>query len=168
MTSFRRFVPTLLLIGTAAHAQGFEDLAALDRKVAAALGADFGQPGGPSRPIDKRLKLAACPQPVVVDPPAMGAVLVRCEPLGWRIRVGLMRAAGGYAQTAAEKAEPIIRKGDQVELTASTGSFSVSTVAIAEQDGAPGDRIRVRSETKKGAVIGMVMPDGRVALPGFK
>lgn len=168
MTNFRRFAPALLLIGTAAHAQGFEDLAVLDGKVAAALGAGIGEPGGPARPIDKRLKLAACPQPAIVDPPAMGAVLVRCEPLGWRIRVALTRAAAGYAQASVEKAEPIIRKGDQVELTASTGTFSVSTVAIAEQDGAPGDRIRVRSEQKKGAVIGMVMPDGRVALPGFK
>lgn len=167
MTNFRRFVPLALLIGTAAHAQGFEDLAALDRKVAAALGADFGEPGGPARPIDKRLKLAACPQPAIVDAPAMGAVLVRCEPLGWRIRVALTRSAGGSVQ-AEEKAEPIIRKGDQVQLTALTGSFSVSTPAIAEQDGAPGDRIRVRSETKKGAVIGLVMPDGRVTLPGFK
>jgi flagellar basal body P-ring formation protein FlgA len=168
VTNFRRFVPLALLIGTAAHAQGFEDLAALDRKVAAALGADAGEPGGPARPIDKRLKLAACPQPAIVDAPAMGAVLVRCEPLGWRIRVALARPAGGSALAAAEKAEPIIRKGDQVQLTALTGSFSVSTTAVAEQDGAPGDRIRVRSETKKGAVIGMVMPDGRVALPGFK
>jgi len=156
-----------LLAGTAAHAQGFEDLAALDRKVAAALGAGLGESGGPARPIDKRLKLAECPQPAIVDPPAMGAVIVRCEPLGWRIRVALTRTSGGYYQ-AEEKAEPIIRKGDQVQLTAIGGTFSVSTLAVAEQDGAPGDRIRVRSETKKGAVIGMVMPDGRVALPGFK
>lgn len=168
MTSFRRFVPALMLLGTAAHAQGFEDLAALDRKVAATLGAELGEPGGPARPIDKRLKLAACPQPAIVDAPAMGAVLIRCESLGWRIRVALSRPAGGYAQAAGVKAEPTIRKGDQVELTASSGSFTVSTVAVAEQDGAPGDRIRVRSEGKKGAVIGMVMPDGRVSLPGFK
>ena len=167
MTIFRRFLPALLLIGTAAQAQGFEDLDALDRKVVATLGAGFGEPGGPARPIDKRLKLAACPAPALIDPPAMGAVLVRCEPLGWRVRVGLARPAAAFGQ-AVEKAEPIIRKGDQVELTASTGSFSVSTVAIAEQDGAPGDRIRVKSDTKKGAVIGMVTADGRVALPGFK
>jgi flagella basal body P-ring formation protein FlgA len=169
VTSFRRFLPVaLLLLGTAAHAQGFEDLAALDRKVAATLGAGIGEPGGPARPIDKRLKLAACPQPATVDAPAMGAVLVHCEPLGWRIRVALSRPAAGYAQSGAVKAEPTIRKGDQVELTASSGSFSVSTVAVAEQDGAPGDRIRVRSEGKKGAVIGMVTADGRVTLPGFK
>jgi flagella basal body P-ring formation protein FlgA len=72
------------------------------------------------------------------------------------------------ARMAAAKAEPIIRKGDQVELTASSGSFSVSTIAVAEQDGAPGDRIRVRPESKKGVVIGLVTDDGRVSLPGFK
>ena len=69
---------------------------------------------------------------------------------------------------AAAKADPIIRKGDQVELTASSASFTVSTIAVAEQDGAPGDRIRVRPDTKKGAVIGIVTEDGRVSLPGFK
>ena len=71
-------------------------------------------------------------------------------------------------QMASAKAEPIIRKGDQVELTASSGSFSVSIIAIAEQDGAAGDRVRVRSDPKKGAVIGIVTEDGRVSLPGFK
>lgn len=169
MTYFRRFVPAALLLGTAAHAQGFEDVAALDNRVVVALGAGFGEPGGPARPIDKRLKLAACPRPALVDPPAMGAVTVRCEPLGWRIRVALTRTGATYSGQAEAKGEPIIRKGDQVELTASSGSFTVSTVAVAEQDGAPGDRIRVRSaERKTGAVIGMITADGRVTLPGFK
>ena len=80
-----------------------------------------------------------------------------------------MRSAG-QSQTfaaAAVRAEPVIRKGDQVELTASSGSFSVSTVAVAEQDGAPGERIRVRSDAKKGVVIGIVLPDGGVGMPGF-
>ena len=41
-------------------------------------------------------------------------------------------------------------------------------LTLAEQDGAVGDRIRVRSEGRKGAVIGVVTQDGRVSLPGFK
>lgn len=166
VTTFRRLAPFAVLLATAAHARPFEDVAALDMRVAAALGAGVGEPGGPARPIDRRLKLAACPQPVTVDAPALGAVAVRCEPLGWRIRLPLVRAAAPEA--AAAKAEPLIRKGDQIELTASSGSFTVSTVAFAEQDGAPGDRIRVRSERNKAAVIGVVTPDGRVSLPGFK
>lgn len=169
MTIFRRLAPALLLAGTAAQAQGHEDIAALDVQVQAALGAGIGEPGGPALPIDRRLKLKPCPEPATVDAPAMGAVAVRCASLGWRIRVPLVRLAGqAQTYTAAARSEPVIRKGDQIELTASSGSFTVSTVAVAEQDGAPGERIRVRSEGKKGAVIGIVTNDGRVAMPGFK
>ena len=167
MTIFRRLAPAVLMVGTAANAQGFEDISMLERRLTAAIGAGVGEPGGPSRPIDRRLKLAPCPQPASFEPPALGAATIRCEPLGWRIRVPLVRIAAA-AQVAAARAEPTIRKGDQVELTASSGSFTVSTVAVAEQDGAPGDRIRVRSEGRKGAVIGVVTEDGRVSLPGFK
>ena len=167
MTIFRRLAPAMLMVGTAANAQGFEDISMLEMRLTAALGAGVGEPGGPSRPIDRRLKLAPCPQPASFEPPALGAATIRCEPLGWRIRVPLVRIAAA-AQAAGEKAEPIVRKGDQVELTASSGSFTVSTVAVAEQDGALGDRIRVRSEGRKGAVIGVVTEDGRVSLPGFK
>jgi flagella basal body P-ring formation protein FlgA len=166
VTIFRRLAPAILLVGSSANAAGFEDINMLEMRLTAALGAGVGEPGGPSRPIDRRLKLAPCPEAASFEPPALGAATIRCEPLGWRVRVPLVRLAA--AQAAAEKAEPTIRKGDQVELTASTGSFTVSTMAVAEQDGGPGDRIRVRSEGKKGAVIGVVTEDGRVSLPGFK
>ncbi len=169
MTIFRRLAPVLLLAGTGANAQGFEDIGRLEMRLTGALGAGVGEPGGPTRPIDRRLKLAPCPEPAAFEPPSLGAATIRCASIGWRIRVPLMPAApAAMMMAAAAKAEPIIRKGDQVELTASAGSFSVSTIAVAEQDGAPGDRIRVRSEGKKGAVIGIVTADGRVSLPGFK
>jgi flagellar basal body P-ring formation protein FlgA len=169
VTIFRRLAPALLLAGTAAQAQSFQDIADLEIQVQASLGAGIGEPGGPAQPIDRRLKLKPCPEPATIDPPALGAVAVRCQSLGWRIRVPLTRGAGQiYAAAAPIKVEPVIRKGDQVELTASSGSFSVSTVATAEQDGAPGERIRVRSEAKKGVVIGVVTEDGRVSMPGFK
>jgi flagella basal body P-ring formation protein FlgA len=168
VTIFRRLPFALLLAGSTAQAQGFEDIGALEIQVQAALGAGLGEPGGPAQPIDRRLKLKPCPEPATIDPPALGAVAVRCQSLGWRIRVPLTRGAGQTFAAAAARAEPVIRKGDQVELTASAGSFSVSTIATAEQDGAAGDRIRVRSEAKKGVVIGIVTADGRVAMPGFK
>jgi flagella basal body P-ring formation protein FlgA len=169
VTIFRRLAPVLLLAGTAAQAQGFEDISALEIQVQAALGAGIGEPGGPAQPIDRRLKLKPCPEPATIDPPALGAVAVRCASLGWRIRVPLTRAAAQtYGVAAPTRSEPVIRKGDQVELTASSGSFTVSTVAVAEQDGAPGERIRVRADAKKGVVIGVVTQDGRVSMPGFK
>ena len=166
-TFFRHLALATIFVAGSANAQQFQDLDVLELQVSAALGAGIGEPGGAARPIDRRLKLAPCPAQVAVEAPALGAVTVRCEPLGWRIRVPLVRGADSPA-VAAAKAEPIIRKGDQVELTAASHSFSVSMLAVAEQDGAPGDRIRLRSERKGPAVIGRVTEDGRVVLAGFK
>ena len=153
-------------------AQGFENLEMLDNRVAAALGANIGEPGGATTPIDRRLRLQACPQPVEIGEPVAGALAVRCTPLGWRIRVSI--AGGQHAGQAAAspsraqaRAEPVVRRGDQIELIAIANGFTVSTLAVAEQDGAPGDRIRVRTERRSAPVIGQVLEDGRVALPGF-
>jgi flagella basal body P-ring formation protein FlgA len=82
-------------------------------------------------------------------------------------------ASGGQASAqpagvpAAARPAPIIRRGDQVELVAISNGFTVSTLAVADQDGAPGDRIRVRTEHRTAPFIGQVLADGRVALPGF-
>ena len=167
---FRRFAVAALFTAAPAAAQTqFQDLDEMETQIVASLGAGIGEPGGPARPLDRRLRLKPCPDPVTLDAPAMNAVAVRCESVGWRIRVPLVRQPAAAAAAVAAKAEPLIRRGDQVELVAMTASFSVSTAGIAEQDGAPGDRIRVRTEKKgKPPVIGQVMDDGRVALPGFK
>jgi flagella basal body P-ring formation protein FlgA len=167
MTIFRR----LTLIAAAccaapATAQSFEDLDLLEGRIVDTLAAAIGEPGGPARPLDRRLRLAPCPEAAVIDAPALGAVAVRCQALGWRIRVPL--AAGSVAQGAAPvRNEPIIRRGDQVEIVALSSSFTVSTVGVAEQDGAPGDRIRVRTERRNAPFVGQVLADGRVSLPGF-
>lgn len=165
---FRHVLLLSVACAAPAAAQTFEDLEALEARVAAALGAGIGEPGGPSRPIDRRLRLAACPQPVIIDAPVLGAAAVRCEALGWRIRVPVSGFSGPAAVASAPvRAEPIIRRGDQVQLIATTSSFTVSTSGVAEQDGAPGDRIRVRTERRSSPIIGRVTDDGRVALPGF-
>ena len=96
---------------------------------------------------------------------------MRCQPLGWRIRVSLAGAQRparrGRRRPARRRAAPAIRRGDQIELVAISSGFTVSTLAMADQDGAPGDRIRVRTERRTAPVIGQVLEDGRVALPGF-
>ena len=165
-------------IATPAAAQNFEDIEALDQRVAAALGAGIGEPGGPARPIDRRLRLAACPGPVSVEAPTLGAATVRCEQLGWRIRVPVVRddaaqAAGesnwGASPAAARnvRAAPVVRRGDPVALVVMSGSFTVSRQAVADQDGAPGDRIRVRTEPRAAPIVGQVLADGRVLMSGF-
>ena len=172
---FRRFALPVaaFALPLPAWAQAFENLEMLDNRVAAALGANIGEPGGATTAIDRRLRLQACPQNVEIGEPAAGAVAVRCVPLGWRIRVSIVGAPQAQRTAAAAPAqpqarpEPTIRRGDQIELVAMTSSFSVSTLAIADQDGAPGDRIRVRMDRRGAAVIGQVLEDGRVALPGF-
>jgi len=163
----------VLALPLPALAQGFENLEMLDNRVAAALGANIGEPGGATTPIDRRLRLQACPQPVEIGEPIAGALAVRCVPLGWRIRVSIAgdqqarQTATASSSQPQMRAEPVVRRGDQIELVAIADGFTVSTLAVAEQDGAPGARIRVRTERRNAPVIGQVLPDGRVALPGF-
>jgi flagella basal body P-ring formation protein FlgA len=163
----------VLALPLPALAQSFENLEMLDNRVAAALGANIGEPGGATTAIDRRLRLQACPQPVEIGEPIAGAVAVRCTPLGWRIRVSITPSAESRQTATATPAQrqarpaPVIRRGDQIELVAIANGFTVSTLATAEQDGAPGDRIRVRTDRRTAPVTGQVLEDGRVALPGF-
>lgn len=162
VTIFRHLLPAAILIGGTAQAQSFQQLASLDDAVAQTLGAGIGEPGGAARPIDRRLKLAPCPSDPEIGVPAMGAVNIKCAPLGWRISVPLVPAA------RAEAAKPIVRRGDEVELAVESASFTVSAMGIADQDGAAGDRIRIRLADKGGSVTGFVTDDGRVVLRRFK
>jgi flagellar basal body P-ring formation protein FlgA len=164
--SLLAFAAMLLPMAAQAQTAAFENLNTLEARLTAALGADVGTPGGPAQPIDRRLKLARCPQPATIDPPALGAIAIRCEAIGWRIRVPMT-----YVQSAAVptvKAPPIVRKGDPVELFVETAGFSVSTEAIAQEDGAMGDRIRIKSDPKAPIMIAEVVDGGRVRVPGFK
>ena len=157
---------TLLPFAAQAQTAAFENINVLEARLTAALGADIGAPGGPALPIDRRLKLARCPSPATIDPPALGAIAIRCDAIGWRIRVPMQN--GGIAATPVAKASPVVRKGDPVELFVETSSFSVSTGVIAQEDGAMGDRIRVRSDPKAPIMIAEVVDNGRVRVPGFK
>ena len=166
----RIIVAALVLAALAgpAHAAGFEDIAALEARVVAALDADVGAPGGPAAPLDRRMKLARCPQPATIDPPALGALPLRCPALGWRIRVPLsgVQAIAGSARAAVAPA-PVIKRGDPVELVARAGQISVSTQAIAQEDGVIGGRIRVKTDPKSGIIIGEVADAGVVRVGGI-
>lgn len=174
MTLFRRLIlPALALAAPAAAAPtAYEDLGRLEARVVAAVGAGIGEPGGPQRPIDRRLRLAACPSAPMVTMPIPGAATLDCEALGWRIHVPLARTAiagaPGFNGTGArEKAEPVIKKGDQVEVVAMGGMFTVSTIAVAQQDGAPGDRIRLKGDGKAAPFFAQVDAPGRVVVSRF-
>lgn len=165
----------------ATNAAGFEDLDKLEGRLVGALDVDVGKPGGPLTHIDRRLKLQPCPQPATIDPPALGAVALRCEVLGWRIRVPLMKAPGQQAiastgavnaalyqpQPAQPLAPPAIKRGDPVELFAGNGGFTVSTAAVAQEDGRLGGRIRVKANDRGQILIGQVEDAGRVRVASF-
>jgi len=177
-STFRHAAIAAALLGGAfvavpARAQAFHSIDEIDQQVAATLGAEIGQPGGALRAVDRRLRLQTCPAPIIVEPLNLGAVTVRCQQIGWRIRVPVQQSqeeAGVRAVSTSAvrqaRAEPTIRRGDPVALVVVTGGFTVSRQAIAEQDGGPGDRIRVRTEPRAAPIIGQVMSDGRVSL-GF-
>jgi flagella basal body P-ring formation protein FlgA len=167
--NFRRLVLLAAAAAAPAHAQGFENLDALDSRIAGALGAAIGEPGGAANALDRRLRLAACPAPATISEPLQGAVTVRCEAIGWRIRVAVVGGGSAFLVTQAgpARAAPVVRRGDQVQVVALAAGFTVSTLGVAEQDGAPGERIRVRTERRSAPFYGQVLADGRVALPGF-
>lgn len=164
----------MLALPAAATAAPFQDLAVVERAVVIAAGADIGAPGGPVAPIDRRLKLAECAR-LTVDPVQMSALTVRCPAIGWRLRVPLSpggaRADATGVQAASyrpePKAAPVIRRGDPVDLIAGSDNFQVSTAAIAQEDGAPGARIRVKSGGKNAILLAEVIAEGQVRLRGF-
>lgn len=169
MVSFYRQVLMLGLIGCGLPAQAqsgqFEDLDRLEARVVGALGAGIGETGGPSAPIDRRLKLARCPVAAQISAPVLGALTIACPAVGWRLRVPLQRIVG--PTIAAPSAQPVIRKGDPVEIFVESRGFSVSTETIAQEDGAIGDRIRVKADSKAPVMIAEIVASGRVRLPGY-
>ena len=180
----RLFMAPLLLLAamllssfaTPANAQNFENLDRLDSLVAASVGANRGEPGGPVAPIDRRLRLASCPQLPVVEPVKMNAATVSCASLGWRIRVPLALSGQAAAprQTAdynVPSAAPshaiVVKKGDPVQLIAGNDSFTISRVMIADEDGAIGAMIRVRQDSRAAPVTARVESSGVVRIPSI-
>lgn len=175
-----KILPALLaLLATPAFAQtGFENLDRIDSMVAMTVGANLGEPGGPIAPVDRRLRLAACPSMPTVEGPVFGAAMVKCEAKGWRIRVPLkagtapVAAAPAYGAFNRAVARPVarelvIKRGDPVQLVAGNASFNVSRVMIADEDGAIGDSIRVREDRKSSPVMAQIVEPGIVRIPGF-
>ncbi|MEC3912144.1 flagella basal body P-ring formation protein FlgA [Sphingobium sp. CR2-8] len=167
-------------------AQKFENLDRIDSLVAMTVGANLGEPGGPAAPVDRRLRLAACPATPSIEGPVFGAAMVKCDALGWRIRVPLVAGASAAASGPVPRAAPaygaanrftraapvaskeaVVRKGDPVQLMAGNAVFSVSRMMVADEDGALGETIRVREDKKSSPIFAQVVEMGVVRIPGF-
>lgn len=123
---------------------GFADLDAIDRRVAAFTGAPIGAPGGAAMPVDRRLRLRACTEPLAVNWNGLrrDSVLVQCpEAGGWRIFVQL---AGAPAAAMAAPAQPAVNRGDAVTIAITGDGFTVSQPGEALEGGPVGQWIRVR------------------------
>ena len=151
-TIFRRMAVVVALLPVTAVAGNFQDHGAIDTVVANAIGS-----GMTAVPVDRRIKLAACPAPLGVAPPVGGAVAVQCAPLGWRLRVLINGAA-----TTAGTSPVIIKRGDPVSVNFVAPGFSVTTSGIAESDARVGERVRVRVEQKATPVMGQAVDTGSV------
>lgn len=144
----------------------------LEKIVISTLGADIGEPGGPLAPIDRRMRLAACPAGVRIDPPAMNAVSVRCTAAGWRLRVPLTHQAlpvtGSRQNLSGQTANADVRRGDPVQLVAQGNAFQVSIDATAMEDANIGGRVRVSTGSKGSTMFAEVVDVGKVRVIGFK
>ena len=145
-------------IGGSAADGRFQDLDALDAQVAASVAA-----GGTPVPIDRRIKLAKCPQEPEISQAAGGAVAVRCPALGWRIRVSV-EAAG--APPAASLSEIVVRRGDSIELVVEGRGYSASALGTSLDEGAAGSRIRVKIPTSAVPVPAIVVRAGVASISG--
>ena len=126
-----------------ARPSGYTDPAEIDRAVADFAGAGIGETGGARSPADRRLRLAACPQPLAVDwhSAARTSVAVACPaPRGWRIFIAMNAAPQAQASTRA------VRRGDPVTVIVRGRGFTVQQTGEAMENGAVGDWIPVRTQ----------------------
>ncbi len=149
----------LALTGVAAPAlaQGFADPAEIDREVAMFLGVPAAQAGSAFIPVDRRLRLAQCAQPLAMDwqGTRRDSILVQC-PGVWKIYVRTAGQAGAPAVAA-------VKRGQPVSVSVRGSGFSVSQTAQALEDGAVGDWVRVRVG-KDGEVQARVTRPGAVSI----
>ena len=154
MTLFRQVsLSVALALPSVLYARPFQDPATIDARAAASLAGT----GLSTYPADRRLKLAACPAALDADPPALGAVTVRCAALGWRIRLPI----DGPAATISFM-PVVIKRGDPVTVEFLADGFSVTASGTAENEARAGDRVRVRVAQRTDPVMGEAVDVGTV------
>ena len=138
----KTYLLTNLAIAVSA-ATPYQDLDTLDARVALVLGAS-----GTAMPIDRRIKLATCPDEPEISSPSSGVVSVRCVALGWRIRVPV----SGPTANSEASAQLLVHRGDTIELVARGAGYSVSSVGTALEEEPAGASIRVAAMIARAGV----------------
>ena len=171
----RKIIASLTLLAACAPAaqaqQAMQDWQTIDMLTQAVAGAM----GRTATPIDRRIKLANCPEQPAITPIDAQALAVRCPSLGWRLRVPMQGAAGAAQPGAAflpatapaapaAAAAPVVRRGDNVRVSIDRASFSISYAAVATQDGRVGDTIALRGADAKHLLNATVTGPGRARI----
>ncbi len=159
----------------AAASPASQDWAAVDaqtQNIAGALGRT-------AAPIDRRIKLARCPEALAITAMDSNSLAVRCASLGWRLRVAMRSNAAQDSQDSAQSnffapnssaakrtpaAPPMIRRGDVVRISIDTPNYSVSYPATATQEGRLGETITLRGADPKNPILAVVTGPGRAEI----
>lgn len=149
----------LLMAPARAHAATFTDPALIDAEVTRFTGLPQGTTGGAAQPVDRRLRLSTCANPLSLGWYAgrRDTVLVQCPDAGgWRLFVPVLQGAAGAAEA------PAVLRGEAVTIAVSGPGFSVSQPGEAMDAGPVGGWIRVK--TANGAAQPM---RARIVRPGL-
>lgn len=160
-----------LALAAAQLGPGFADLAAIDRQVATFTGAGVGMPGGAVLPVDRRLRLRPCANPLALgwNGGRRDSVQISCPDAGgWRIFVAVAAVQAGPAAVAG----PAVNRGDAVTIAVQGDGFSVSQPGEALESGPMGGWIRVRPVRPNAATSAngetlraQIVRPGMVAIP---
>ncbi len=190
---FRPMTPLLLTLAAlplsataqaqsaSAAPRALQNLAQLEQAIASFTAAQTGSAGGLARPLDRRLRLAACPDaPQLSIGPMHSHIIISCPALGWRFTAPLaqpsetmvLATAGGIPIRAAASARPqsggaeppLVRKGDVVTLIVPGEGFSLTQKVTADDHGRIGDAIRVRASVKAAPIRAIIISADTVSL----
>lgn len=155
----------VLAIFAAAASGGFADLDTIDREVVGFTGAEIGQTGGATMPVDRRLRLKPCGAPLALSwrTAQHESVVVQCgDPGSWRLFVPVKRAELGLGGA------PAINRGDGISIAVTGEGFTVAQPGEAMESGAVGSWIRVRplnAKPNSEVMRAQVVRPGLVAMP---
>lgn len=140
----------------------YTDPSAIDRAVAEFTGATIGEVGGARMAADRRLRLAACAQPLETSwhGRAGSTVAVACAgPQSWRIFISV------NAPQAAAASAPAVKRGDPVTVAVRGHGFTVQQSGEAMENGTVGDWIAIRTERGTEPIRARIERPGLAIIP---
>lgn len=140
----------------------FIDPAEIDLAVETFTGISAGKIGGAVRRADTRLRLARCSRPLATrwHGNQQKTVRVACEGTSaWHLFVTVREAP------TPTKPQTIIRRGDTVSIAVEGQGFTVRRPGEAQQAGAIGEWIAVKTSRKAEPVSARIVRPGLVVIP---